>query len=117
MADATKQALKRHIGAELEGSGKQFFDNVVLDNILEALLELTAAVWTYRDRAIILEAVLSNVVGKDKDIGALIEAYVTSSEEDKARAAERAELVTNVFRSFSRRPVSEKSTSGSGEDL
>ena len=115
MENAEKERLRREIGAELSGSGKQFFDNVVLDNILESLLELTAAVWTYRDRAIILEAVLSDLVGRDKDITALIEAHEATPELDAARAAERAELVTNVFRSFSRRPVSSRDCSDSGE--
>jgi hypothetical protein len=55
-----------------------------------------------------LEAVLGDLVGKDKDITALIEAYETTPAQDAARAAERAELVTNVFRSFARRPVSSK---------
>ena len=104
-----------HIGTEIDGPGKQFFDNVVLDNILEAMLELTAAVWTYRDRAIILERVLGEVTGNGKDIAALIEAYQSTPEEDAVRAAERAELVNNVFRSFTRRPVSMKQSSASGE--
>ncbi len=103
------------IGSEINGPGKQFFDNVVLDNILESLLELTAAVWTYHDRAIILERVLQSLVGEGKDIAALIEAYQTTPEEDAARAAERAELVNNVFRSFARRPVSMKHSVTSGE--
>ena len=103
------------IGTEIEGPGKQFFENVVLDNILEAMLELTAAVWTYRDRAIILERVLGEVVGNGKDIAALIEAHQSTPEEDAARAAERAELVNNVFRSFARRPVSLIHAQASGE--
>lgn len=92
------------IGGEISGSGKQFFENVVLDNIWESMVELTAAVWTYRDRSIILERVLQDVVGDGKDIAALIEAYEPSEEDNAARTAERAELVSNVFRSFSRRP-------------
>ena len=96
------------LGDEINGSGKQFFDNVVLDNILETMVELTAQVWTYRDRSIILERVLQDIVGDRKDIAALIEAYRPTEADNAARAAERAELVSNVFRSFSRRPVSTK---------
>ena len=115
MNNPDKDALRRELGAEISGEGKQFFDNVVLDNILESLLELTAAVWTYRDRAIILEAVLGDLVGNDKDIAALIEAHESTPELNAARAAERAELVTNVFRSFARRPISSKTSPDEGE--
>ena len=112
---AQDQSPVGQIGAEIDGPGKQFFDNVVLDNILEAMLELTAAVWTYRDRAMILERVLGDLIGNDKDISALIENYRATAEDDAARAAERAELVQNVFRSFSRRPVSLKNSPHSEE--
>ena len=108
MQPAQDQSPVGQIGAEIDGPGKQFFDNVVLDNILEAMLELTAAVWTYRDRAMVLERVLGDLIGDDKDISALIENYRATPEDDAARAAERAELVETVFRSFSRRPVSLK---------
>lgn len=87
-------------GDEINGPGKQFFENEVIDALHESLLELTAAVWTYRDRSIILERVLQDAVGKD--IGALIEAYEPTPEDNAARAAERAELVSNVFRRMSR---------------
>lgn len=90
-------------GEEINGPGVQFFDNVVHDNIWEALLELTAVVWTYRDRTIILEKVLHDTLGADKDISALIEAYQPTPEDNEQRKQERAELVSTVFRSFSRR--------------
>lgn len=90
-------------GEEINGPGVQFFDNVVLDNIWESMLELTAAVWTYRDRMIVLEKVLQDTLGPDKDISALIEAYEPTPEDKKQRESERTELVSTVFRSFSRR--------------
>jgi hypothetical protein len=95
-------------GDEINGAGKQFFDNQVLDNLHESLLELTAAVWIYRDRAIILERVLQDIVGDGKDMGAMIEAYEPTPEDNAARAAERAELVSNVFRRMSRGSVDVK---------
>ena len=95
-------------GDEINGAGKQFFDNQVLDNLHESLLELTAAVWTYRDRAIIIERVLQDIVGDGKDMGAMIEAYEPTPEDNAARAAERAELVSNVFRRMSRGSVDVK---------
>lgn len=93
-------------GDEINGAGKQFFDNQVIDNLHESLLELTAAVWTYQDRSILLERVLKDVVGKD--IGAMIEAYEPTPEDNAVRAAGRAELVSNVFRRMSRGSVDVK---------
>lgn len=94
------------VGGEIDGPGKQYFDNVVLDNILDVLLELSASVWTIRDRNIVLEQVLSDLLsqrGDDVDLNALIEAYQPSEENKAARKAERAEFVAGVFASFSRR--------------
>lgn len=94
------------VGGEIDGPGKQYFDNVVLDNILDVVLELSASVWTIRDRNIVLERVLSDVLsqqGKDVDLNALVEAYQPTAEDKAARAAERAEFVSGVFASFSRR--------------
>jgi len=103
MDGSATDAVKREIGAEINSDGKQFFDNVVHDNILEALLELTTMVWTYRDRAIIMEEILQEAIGSDKNIAEMIEAYEAGPEVNAKRAAERAELVETVFRSFTRR--------------
>ena len=43
--------------SEIDGPGKQYFDDATLDSLFEAVVELTAQVWTYRDRAIVLETV------------------------------------------------------------
>ncbi|MDG2241918.1 MAG: hypothetical protein P8L66_00325 [Rhodospirillaceae bacterium] len=102
-------------GDEIDGPGKQFFDNQVLDNIHESLLELTAAVWTYRDRAILLERILNDVVGKD--ISTMIEAYEPTPADNAARAAERAELVSNVFRRMSRGSVDVKFGMDTADEL
>jgi hypothetical protein len=56
----------------------------------------------------ILERVLQDVVGNGKNISALIEAYEPTPEDNAARAAERAELVSNVFRRMSRGSVDVK---------
>ena len=97
---------ERQFGAEIYGPGKTFFDDVAMDNLMEAFLELTATVWTYRDRNIVLEKVLQDVVGKDKDIDLhdLIEQYRPTEEDKAQRKAEREKLVNSVFASFSRRP-------------
>ena len=84
--------------------GKQFFDNVVFDNIIESLVELTAAVWTYKDRSMVLEKVLQSVIKDKEDLDLLIENYEPTPEDIDKRKKEREALVANVFKSFSRRP-------------
>ncbi|MEO0411448.1 MAG: hypothetical protein AAF221_06385 [Pseudomonadota bacterium] len=99
---------ERIVGDEIDGVGKQYFDNVVIDNLMDAFLELAAEVWTLKDRGIVLETVLTDVLkeqGKDADINALIEAYEPSEEIKAARKGQRSQFVASVFASFSRRPV------------
>lgn len=98
---------ERPVGGEIDGPGRHYFDNVVIDNMLDAMIELTAAVWTQRDRMMIMERVLQKLVsesGKEINLSKLIEDYVPSPEDQAARAAERNELVAGVFKSFARRP-------------
>jgi hypothetical protein len=88
------------IGEEINGPGKAYFDYVVTDNMLDALVELAAEVWTTRDRLTILEAVLAD---KGIDATALIEAHVPADTVKAARKAAREAFITQVFASFSRR--------------
>ena len=90
------------LGDEIGGAGKTYFDNVVIDNMLDAMLELSAAVWTYHDRVNVLEKVLekNGIAVSDE-----IEAHLPDEAEIAARAEERAALVQRVFGSFVRRPV------------
>ena len=67
------------IGHEISGPGRTYFDDVVIDNIMDALLELSASVWTYRDRLFILEKVLEK---QGTDVSQLIESYQPSAEEN-----------------------------------
>lgn len=90
------------LGDEIGGSGKAYFDDVVIDNILDALLELSAAVWTYHDRVIVLEKVLGD---NGIEVSDAIEAHLPDQDEIAAREAERAALVQRVFGSFVRRPT------------
>ena len=46
------------IGQEITGRGPTYFDNLVLENLLESFMELSAEVWTIRDRQAVLETVL-----------------------------------------------------------
>jgi hypothetical protein len=96
----------RPVGAELNGPGRAYFNDVVLDNVMDAIMELAAAVWTYRDRSIVLERVLERefaASGRPLDLSRLIEAYEPTAADARARSAERAEFVDAVFASFARR--------------
>lgn len=90
------------LGEEIGGAGKAYFDDVVIDNILDALLELSAAVWTYHDRVTVLETVLAE---KGIEVSEAIEAHLPDQAEIARREEERAALVQRVFGSFVRRPT------------
>lgn len=89
------------IGQEIDGPGKAYFDHVVTDNILDALVELAAEVWTTRDRLVILEAVLAE---QGIDAAARVEAHVPSDAVKAERKALREAFIAQVFASFTRRP-------------
>ena len=96
------------LGHEIDGAGRRYYDDVVLDNILESMLELTATVWTYHDRVLVLESVLDELLGRGggkPTLAELVESHEPSAEEKARRRAEREALVDSVFRSFSRRPA------------
>jgi len=95
------------LGDEIGGAGKAYFDDVVIDNILDALLELSAAVWTYHDRVNVLETVLAE---KGIEVSDAIEAHLPDDAEIARREAERAALVQRVFGSFVRRPTARPNT-------
>lgn len=89
------------LGHEINGPGRQYFENVITDNLMDAIIELSASLWTIRDRQIVLEKILEN---NGIDAAALIEAHIPTEEEKNQRAAEREEVVQRVFKSFLRRP-------------
>lgn len=96
------------LGHEIDGPGRRYYDDVVLDNILESMLELTAAVWTYHDRVLVLERVLDELLARGDGkptLAELIERHEPGAGEKALRRAEREALVDAVFRSFSRRPA------------
>lgn len=99
MNDQSK--VQHDFGIEIGGPGRAYFDNVMTDNILDALVELSAVMWTIQDRQIILERVLEE---KGIDAAALIEAYKPTDQDLAMRRAERDQIVERVFRSFLRRP-------------
>lgn len=102
MAKHSARDIPGTFGDEVLGPGRTYFDNVVIDNLLDAMLELSAAVWTYHDRVLVLEKVLE---AKGISVSDAIEAHLPDHAEQEFRAAERAALVERVFGSFVRRPV------------
>ncbi len=93
--------IEAELGIEIGGPGRAYFDDVVIDNLFDAMLELSAALWTVRDRQIILEKVLAE---RGLSVSEAIEAYVPSEDDLAERIAERDEMVARIFGSFLRRP-------------
>ena len=86
---------------EIDGPGRSYFDAIVIDNILDALMELSAEVWTLRDRNLVLEQVLA---GRGIAVSDAIEQHVPTPEEAAARKAAREAFVARVYSGFLRRP-------------
>jgi hypothetical protein len=89
-----------HIGQELSGRGPIYFDNLVLENLLESFMELAAEVWTIRDRQAVLETVLAS---QGIDAATLIEQHRPDDAELAARKALREEFVARLLAGFLRR--------------
>jgi|GEM_PF-1353915 len=102
------------IGYEINGPGRVYFDNVVIDNILDAMMELSAITWTVRDRQYVLEKVLAE---KGIDVSELVEKHVPNDEELALRKAERDEWAERIFRSFLRRPTADHAKSADAPSL
>lgn len=96
------------VGSEIHGPGRAYFDNVVTDNMLDALLELSAALWSVQDRQLVLEKVLAS---QGIDVSELIENHVPDETEINIRRVAREQLVQSIMRSFVRRPAFEPSMS------
>ena len=101
MKDAETGDIPEELGFEIGGPGRVYYDNVVLDNVVESLMEMSALLWTVRDRQIVLERVLAE---KGIDVSAAIEAHEPDAVETEARRQEREVMVKQLFRSFLRRP-------------
>lgn len=98
----------KDLGIEIGGPGRAYFDDVVVDNMFDAILELSAAVWTVRDRQIILERVLAE---QNISVTDAIEAYSPTEADLASRKAERDEMAERIFKSFLRRPNAEAAKS------
>ena len=96
-----KQTVNPDLGIEINGPGRKYFDDVMIDNLMDAVVEMSAVLWTVRDRQIVLEKVLAE---KGIDASKLIESYLPDTSEKAARAAERDDMVKSIFSGFLRRP-------------
>lgn len=103
--DREQAPARPPIGQEIGGRGKTYFDSVVIDNLMDAFLELAAEVWTTRDRMAVMETVLAD---NGIDAAALIEAHRPSPELKATRKQQREAFIGQVFASFLRRPDQEK---------
>jgi hypothetical protein len=101
MTEAQSGAVPESLGFEIGGPGRVYFDDVVTDNIVEALMEVSALMWTIRDRQIVLEKILAE---KGMDVSSAIEAHEPDEAETEERRVERDAMVQQIFRSFLRRP-------------
>lgn len=110
MKQRASQDIPESLGFEIRGPGRRYYDDVVLDNVVDALLEMAANLWTVRDRQYVLEKVLSE---RGEDVQALIESHAPDAEEAAQRHRECDEMVKQIFHSFLRRPTAD---SGSGAD-
>jgi len=100
--ESQKFTVTEELGEEIGGNGRIYFENVVIDNVLDALLELSATVWTNQDRVIVLEKILAS---KGIDVSEEIEAHLPDQDEIAERAAKRDAFVDRVFGAFLRRPT------------
>lgn len=106
--------IPEDLGEEIGGKGRVYFDDVVIDNILDSLLELSAAVWTHHDRVLVLEKILES---KGISISDEIEAHLPDEAELAARADARVAFVDQVFGAFLRRPTQNMDKAASKEDI
>lgn len=100
-AKSKQSTVPEDLGFEIGGPGRVYYDDVVTDNIVESLMEMSALLWTVRDRQIVLEKILAE---KGVDVTSLIEAHEPDEAETEARRKERDAMVQQIFRSFLRRP-------------
>ncbi len=92
--------VPERLGEEIHGPGKTFFDQVVIDNLMDAVMELSAQLWITRDRLYVLERVLES---QGTDVAKAIEAWAPDDAERAERDALRKDLVERVFNGFARR--------------
>lgn len=89
------------IPTQARGRRRQFFDAEGIDELIGAVLELTAEVSVLRERLFVTERVLER---QGLSIGDAIERYTLDDDEREALAAERRRLLQTVLRSFEAPP-------------
>lgn len=100
-------AVDPALGKEIGGPGRTYFDDVIVDNMLDALLELSASLWACQDRAYVLERVLETVLAESHgrpNLAQLVESWQPKPEDQTQRRAAREQYIAQVYRAFARRP-------------
>lgn len=85
------------IPTEARGRRKAFFEADGVDELLAAVLELTAEVSTLRERLYVAERVLEK---HGLPLGSEIETYTLNEADEAALGAERQRLLASVMRAF-----------------
>ncbi|MEO0998669.1 MAG: hypothetical protein AAFX58_14215 [Pseudomonadota bacterium] len=85
------------IPTQARGRRRQFFEADGVDELLGAVLELTAEVSTLRERLFVTERVLER---QGLSVGDAIERYEFDAGDREALARERRRLLQTVLRSF-----------------
>ncbi|MEQ8516094.1 MAG: hypothetical protein RIC38_10855, partial [Chromatocurvus sp.] len=114
MKRGSNSDIPESLGFEIQGPGRRYYDDVVLDNVVDALLEMAANLWMVRDRQFVLEKVLSE---RGEDMQALIESYVSDPDETARRHMDCDDMVQQIFRSFVRRPTAESGSDANKASL
>lgn len=104
MTSRSAADIPESLGFEIQGSGRRYYDDVALDNVVDALMEMAANLWMVRDRQYVLEKVLS---ARGEDIQALVESYTPDPEETAERHRQCDDMVKQIFRGFVRRPTAD----------
>lgn len=97
-----KQPPQPVIGTEIDGPGPVYFEQPVIDNLLESMMELAAEVWIVRDRQMVLETILAS---QGIDAAALIEAHVPTADDLARRKTLRDAFVAQLLAGYLRRPT------------
>ena len=114
MKNSSSSSVPESLGFEIGGPGRRYYDDVVLDNVVDALLEMAANLWMVRDRQFVLEKVLSD---RGEDMQALVESYVSDPEEAAQRHLACDDMVQQIFQSFVRRPTAESGSDANEASL
>jgi hypothetical protein len=89
------RSSKRPLRRTIRGARPFFFEDSATDKVLSMIVTLASEVWTLRERLAALEAI---GVRRGSLAAGEIDAFEFSPEQETQLAAQRKELIDNVFR-------------------